>query len=420
MQYDGKAESVKRAPGRLLIYAPVPLYRMGQDLWLEDQASNGMRLWAEHFSHVTAMMPLETGAPPPTYQPVAKIGQALERIGFVPLPVAWRPGRFLRTLPSTRATIRDEIAKADYLSFAIGGLFGDWGAVACHEAHRMGRPYAVWADRVESAVTRRAAHDAATPKAWLRAVLTHRPMAALERWVIRRAALGLFHGRETFTAYAPFCANSHIVHDVHVCRADHIAPDALADKLARAGKGPLNILYVGRADAMKGPMDWIKALEKLAARRVDFRARWIGEGAQIDALRQRIVAAGLSDRVSAPGFLVDRQAIYTALRQADVLLFCHKTPESPRVLIESLVSGTPIIGYRGDFAEELTEAHGGGVLVPLDDVDALSDALAKVAGDPARLAALMQAAAADGAVFTDESVFAHRSQIIRAHLPPRS
>ena len=70
------------------------------------------------------------------------------------------------------------IEDADYLSFAIGGLFGDWGAVACFEAHRMKRPYAVWTDRVESRVMREAGR-AGSWRSRLRAALTLRPAAML-------------------------------------------------------------------------------------------------------------------------------------------------------------------------------------------------------------------------------------------------
>ena len=60
-------------------------------------------------------------------------------------------------------------------------------------------------------------------------------------------------------------------------------------------------------------------------------------------------------------------------------MFCHKTPESPRNLIEALVSGAPIVGYDSPFPRDLIAAHGGGVLTPLNDVNALVDSLASLA-----------------------------------------
>jgi glycosyltransferase involved in cell wall biosynthesis len=405
---------------RLLIYAPVPLHRKEGKLYLEDQALNGLRLWADNFDLLTVMMPVTDAPMPKTWGPLELAGPALDRITVVPLPMAYRPDRFLRLLPSIRRQIRDLIAQADYVSFAIGGLFGDWGAVACQEAFKMGRPYGIWTDRVESQVTRRMIGQG-TWKRSLQARLYHRPMAWLERRLIRRAHVGFFHGGETFDAYSPFSRNPQLVHDIHLSKSDHIDTAALEAKarLAAAGSGPLKILYVGRADAMKGPLDWVEVLTSAKAAGVDFAAQWIGDGAQLAAMRARIIEKGLEGRITTPGFISDRAGILAAYRAADIFLFCHKTPESPRCLIEALASGAPIVGYDGAFARELIHVNGGGALSPLNDTAALAGQILRLARDPGRRAAMIRNAAADGAPFDDISVFRHRSELIVKHLPPR-
>lgn len=404
---------------RLLIYAPVPLHRKDGQLYLEDQARNGLRLWADNFDLLTVMMPVTDGPMPKSWGPLELVGPALDRITIVPLPMAYRPDRFLRLLPSVRRQIRGLIAEADYVSFAIGGLFGDWGSVGCHEAWRMGRPYGVWTDRVESQVTRRLVNEGNWRRR-LQARLYHRPMAWLERRLIRRAHVGFFHGGETFDAYAPFSRNPQLVHDIHLSKSDHISPAALENKLqATANAGPLKIVYVGRADAMKGPLDWLEVLEAVHRAGVEFEAEWLGDGTELDRMRARIAEKGLQDRISAPGFTSDRAAVLDALRAADLFLFCHKTPESPRCLIEALASGAPIVGYDGAFARDLISGNGGGVLAPLNDVATLARQVVDLARDPSRRAELIRKAAADGAPFDDVSVFRHRSDLIREHLPPR-
>ena len=367
---------------RLLIYAPVPLHRKDGQLYLEDQARNGLRLWADNFDLLTVMMPVTDGPMPKSWGPLELVGPALDRITIVPLPMAYRPDRFLRLLPSVRRQIRGLIAEADYVSFAIGGLFGDWGSVGCHEAWRMGRPYGVWTDRVESQVTRRLVNEGNWRRR-LQARLYHRPMAWLERRLIRRAHVGFFHGGETFDAYAPFSRNPQLVHDIHLSKSDHISPAALENKLqATANAGPLKIVYVGRADAMKGPLDWLVVLEAVHRTGVEFEAEWLGDGNELDRMRARIAEKGLQDRISAPGFTSDRAAVLDALRAADLFLFCHKTPESPRCLIEALASGAPIVGYDGAFARDLISGNGGGVLAPLNDVATLARQVGDLARDP--------------------------------------
>lgn len=408
---------VDHRPATLLIYISVPFYRSGDVFLLEDQACNGLRLWAENFERLIVVVPVAEGVPPTSWVPVGEaIGAAAERIEFVTLPEAYRPDRFLRALPDAVPRLREAIRRADYLGFAIGGLFGDWGSVGAYLAYRMGLPFYVWTDRVESEVVRVASRSGPW-KRRVQAALTHRPMAWLERYLIRRADLGMFHGRETFETYAPWSRNPQVVHDIHISKADHIAPETLAAKIAALREGPLRICYMGRADRMKGPHDWLDVLEGLERAGVAFEATWLGEGTELEVMRARVATGPLNGRVSLPGFMRDRAAVVETLRAAHLMLFCHKTPESPRCLIEALTSGTPIVGYDSAFPRDLVAGAGGGRLVPRDDVAALTRAVTALAADRGALAGLVQAAAEDGAQFDDVSVFRHRAEIIRAHLP---
>ena len=406
---------VESCDSTLLIYAPVPLFLRDGQLYLEGQACNGLRLWAANFERVLVMMPLEQGDLPEGWVPISHVGPALKRIEIHPLPTAYRPDQFARTYRKTRARIRALIERADYLSFAIGGLFGDWGAVASMQAHRMNRPYAVWTDRVESAVMQ-GETKGGTLKSRLKARLYHRPMAMLEQHVIRRATLGLFHGKDTFDTYAPFCADPVLVHDIHIAKADHIPRAQLRHKMDNATEGPLRLVYVGRADAMKGPLDWIEVLCQLSRGGVDFEAIWVGEGAYLDRMRTLVKEYDLTDRVRLVGFCKDRAKVLEVLRRAHLFMFCHKTPESPRCLIEALISGTPIVGYGSAFQRDLIAQHKGGRPVPMGDTRGLAEEVERIAKDRDALRRLIANAARDGAPYDDISVFRHRSDVIKARL----
>lgn len=411
------AGNLEKAMDTLLIYVSVPFHKTGDGtILLEDQACNGLRLWAENFSQVIVIIPLDQGPPPPNWVPVSQVGPSLSRIKFEIVPMAYRPDQFLRQYSPVRRRIRRLIEEADYMGFAFGGLFGDWGAVAAIEARRMGKSHYVWADRVESAVTREAAKSAPSWRRRFLSRLYHRPMAALERHLVRNAPLGLFHGRETYDHFAPFSPNPQIVHDIHVRKDDHLPVERRTEKIEVATAGPLKIVYVGRADPMKGPLDWVEAMKLLAEKGIDFRATWLGDGIELARMQQQVEAAGLGDRVSLPGFARDRTGVLASLRDAHVLAFCHKTPESPRCLIEALISATPIVGYEGAFASDLISGHGGGIMVPEQSPALLAHELAMLATDRPRLASLIGKAADDGEPFTDEGVFRHRSEMIRAHL----
>lgn len=395
---------------RLLIYAPVPLFRAEGQIYLEDQARVGLRLWADNFAKVAAMMPVIDAPPPAGWS--AYTPEDISRVTLHPLPAAYTPLSFARHYSATLKDIAALIEGADVLSFAIGGLFGDWGAVACFAAHRKGRKFAVWTDRVESEVTRLTAQTGAL-KTRLRKRLTAGPMWALEKAVIQRADLGLFHGRETYETYAPFSRNPHVVHDIMLDRSVQIDDPQFARKQAATETGLLEIVYAGRADTMKGPMEWLGVLWQLRDAQVDFRATWLGDGPMLGEMRVEVSKAGLDDCVSLPGFVQDRAVLMDTLRRAHLFLFCHKTPESPRCLIEALMSGAPIIGYDGAYPRELTEIHGGGRFVPRGDVSALSKVVIALAGARVELVGLQKQARQDGQLFDQDSVFQHRSEILK-------
>ncbi len=400
----------------LLLYAPVPLYASKDGYLLEDQACNGLRLWAENFEHVIVMFPVLHGKAPPSWIPIHSAQGALDRVEVVGLPTAYRLDHFVRHYAATRRQISELIDRAHYLSFSIGGLIGDWGSVAAFVAHKKKRRFAVWTDRVESEVVREQARSGATARIRLRSALTHRPMAMLERALIRKATVGLFHGAETHATYARYAKASEIVHDIHLREHDRIPPKTLAAKVADSMNDPIRLYYVGRASGMKGHMDWIQTMATLHQRGVDFQATWLGDGDGLPDMKAAVERHGLTDRVHLPGFVKDRSTVLTCLRQAHAFVFCHKTPESPRCLIEALVSGTPIVGYDSAFPRDLIAHHGGGVLTQLHDVNALADAVQALANDRSQLASLIGKAARDGEPFNDVAVFKHRSEVIRAYL----
>jgi glycosyltransferase involved in cell wall biosynthesis len=177
----------------------------------------------------------------------------------------------------------------------------------------------------------------------------------------------------------------------------------------------LRVIYAGRAVAMKGAIDWVEAMIEAIAGGADIDATWIGDGDQLPGMKSRVESMRLSNRIRFEPFIHDRSRLLDQLRQADVLVFCHHTPESPRVLIESLVSGTPIVGYASAYACDLLKAHAGGALVQKHEPHAIARTLIDLARDRLTLATLTEAAWHAGAPFNDEAVFAHRSELIERY-----
>jgi colanic acid/amylovoran biosynthesis glycosyltransferase len=404
----------------LLLVLPVCLRQDARGLLFESQACNGIERWLENFSRIQLICPLlrgdELGAAHSTvWKPVSEIAN-VERVKFVPLPFVTSFRAYSRTSAQARSSIRRAIHQSRYLSFALGGqLFGDWGAVACLESRRLGRPYSVWTDAVQHKLCLTSGAGV-NPLRWLKARICSRLMYSIERRCIGNSSLGLFHGASCYAEYAPWCPTSYLVHDVHAKQSDAIHNERLDEKCRQiASDDHLRIIYAGRADVIKGPFDWIATMDQLRQRGVAFRATWLGDGPLLAEMRNEVARRGLADVVSLPGFTSDRQKLLAQLRAAHVLVFCHTTPESPRNLVEALISGCPIVGYRSDFAEELV-ADGGAAFVSIGDVRGLVHRLTSLNENRQELSAMTRQAATSGKRFNDVAVFRHRSELIKKHL----
>lgn len=383
----------------LLLVLPLTAVSVDGRVYVDAQACNGLRLWLENFDLVTlACRSTNQTAAPDDFGPIDAI-PGFDRLRFVPLPVAFTPHRFALALPKVARTLRAAINDADSLHFAIGGLWGDWASVACLLAGN--RPFAVWTDRVEHQVTAFSARNKSGVKR-LYTTATAGMMKAYERVLIRRSSLGLFHGADCFAAYARHSRNPHLVHDVH------LEPRAVT---TRGNQTDIRIVYAGRVHAEKGVFDWIEAVTRASRRHSSIKATWLGDGPALEDARR---LTRDTPRISFPG-RVNHDAVAEALAGSDMFVFCHKTPESPRCLIEALICGTPIVGYDSPYPADLISENGGGVLTPRDDPKILAETILAVAGDRTKLQRLQDRATGDGRRFSPRGVFRHRSDLMVRH-----
>jgi colanic acid/amylovoran biosynthesis glycosyltransferase len=390
---------------KLLLVLPLPAYRKDSQVLIDAQAHNGLRLWLNNFDTLTLACPTLDDDPPSGCLPIVD-----ERITFVALPVAYTPVRFASSLYKTTPILRKIIATSDYLHFAIGGLFGDWAAVSAIIASRNDRPFAVWTDRVESQVTA----FQATSKRGLRklySVTVAALMKTYERQIIKMSAVGLFHGMECYEAYSSYSANPHLVHDIHLGREHQITNTEIATRLDH--KGPIRITYAGRVHRDKGVFDWIDALSSAAKDGIDFKAVWFGDGPELDNARRYVITKNLSNRVEFPGAVTNHLSLIETLRSFDLFMFCHKTQESPRCLVEALICGLPLVGYETPYPRDLIKGHGGGILTPFGQPALLSESIRKFRD---RRTEITRDAQLDGKLFDAESVFQHRADLMKASL----
>lgn len=403
------------AASSLLLVTHVPIRSGPAGPEIDDQTAAGIAQWCRHFDTVTfyGTAAEETGGASSTNWVDATAGRLGRQARLIALPRAYGIGKMAAHWRAVRGQLREAMAAHQHLCFTIGGMIGDWPALGAFEAIRQQRRYAAWFDRVEPHIIQNKLEGAPLPKQ-LAGKLALPVIEQGARHILRHSTVALLQGADTFDYYAASASDPHITYDTHTHVEDQIAPEALAAKQARCRSGaPLRILYVGRAAAMKGPLDWMDVLARLAAQQVPFEATWIGDGPDLAAMKARADESGLGASVRFPGFEDRRDVLLDRMRDSDVLLFCHKTAESPRCLIESLVCGCPIVGYQTAYPRGLVADHGGGAFVARNDVAALAELVASLHADRDGLAELIAAAAASGTRYNEVSVYAHRAALMR-------
>ena len=105
----------------------------------------------------------------------------------------------------------------------------------------------------------------------------------------------------------------------------------------------------------------------------------LGEGKELDALKQLAQDEGVADRVRFAGW-VDEPIHYVAASD----LFCMPSRHEPlgNVVLEAWKAGVPTVSTRSEGPSWYMKDGDNGLLVDIDDLDALVDAINRVRADP--------------------------------------
>src|SRR5262249_18129211 len=106
----------------------------------------------------------------------------------------------------------------------------------------------------------------------------------------------------------------------------------------------------------------------------------MGSGRETHGL---VRALGIDPQTVFTGLLSGRDRL-EALADATVVAYSSQDEIFGLVPLEALLSGTPVVVANDSGCGEVITATGGGAIVPVGDVDALTRAIAAVLADPAR------------------------------------
>lgn len=200
----------------------------------------------------------------------------------------------------------------------------------------------------------------------------------INRFVLRRAA--------ATTAASRFMAaiGESVVGDGRPVRHIPFGVDTEAFRPAQdPSDRPFTVGFVKSFEAKYGVGVLVEAFSRMLERVPDARLVLVGAGSRQARLERLIERLGLSDRVDIPG-RIPNDRVPAVMAGFDVLANPSRSEAFGVVLLEASACGIPVVATRvGGTAETVIDGVTG-LLVPVDDPEAIAGALASLADDPER------------------------------------
>jgi glycosyltransferase involved in cell wall biosynthesis len=171
---------------------------------------------------------------------------------------------------------------------------------------------------------------------------------------------------------------------------------------ARLGFGPRDhvMTMVGTFKRQKGHTYLVDAAAAVAGRLPHLHILLVGDGELAGTIRAQVAAHGLDGRAH---LLATRRDVPELLAASDSFVLPSLWEGLPVALVEAMASRLPVIATDVSGTNQVMEAGVTGWIVPPADVDALAKAITELVSDPARAAAMADAAAARAAAFSAQA-----------------
>jgi len=150
---------------------------------------------------------------------------------------------------------------------------------------------------------------------------------------------------------------------------------------ASAPTSPFHIVCTGRMVAAKGHRILLEALSALIASDVSLTCTLIGDGPERPVLEEQARRQGISGNVHFLGALAHGPTL-ERVATADVFVLASFAEGLPVALMEAMALGIPCISTTIAAIPELIHDRQNGLLVPPANVEALREALARLAAEP--------------------------------------
>ncbi|MGK0180271.1 MAG: glycosyltransferase involved in cell wall biosynthesis [Nitrospinales bacterium] len=144
---------------------------------------------------------------------------------------------------------------------------------------------------------------------------------------------------------------------------------------------PAQLLFWGRMEEEKGLPELFVALNTVAKKFLNVKLTLVGEGNLLQEYKTRVTDLGLADRVKFAGWL-NNWEIQTLAAKSSIGIFPSRIESFGLSVVEAMATGLPVIAARGGAVPENIEDGVTGTLVPVNNSDALAEAINRALEDP--------------------------------------
>jgi glycosyltransferase involved in cell wall biosynthesis len=149
---------------------------------------------------------------------------------------------------------------------------------------------------------------------------------------------------------------------------------------------PMRIVWAGRMGREKGLRELVEVVRLLIEHSRDIVLVLVGDGPAHKSIERDLRALG--DRVEEYGYVGDRAFYMHLLRNADVLVHTSRAEGVPKVIIDAMAAGTPIVATEAGAVADVLANGTRGVVVRDEAPISIAAAVAALMDEPLRRAEL--------------------------------
>lgn len=147
-------------------------------------------------------------------------------------------------------------------------------------------------------------------------------------------------------------------------------------------KKAYKLLYVGRLNGQKGLTFLVEALSLLKDKDYKVSLTIVGDGDYRNTLNSKIKELGLTQDIYFKGQIHNRVELLKKYRNSDIFILPSLTEGTPKVLLESMSQGLPVIATEVGGIPGIIKSGINGILIPPADPVAIKDKVIELIDNP--------------------------------------